>query len=223
MVGTRHNQPTPHAPKTPRYLSPLTPPHPRRGRRGRHAIAAKPLPLKANRPFLPPREFGGRNEPEQTAAARSEHSTRRRIGKRCASMDAGAPLARRRLLHQGAGGGRRPSRSDRSEAEPVRARRRVPRDAQREEGAKLTHRQPPAMRIGDGLAVDKPGQAGGKDRKNLYRLETLEMPQERFSTWRVGGSDQGQNDALRGLCGAGRPMTGRRATCQRRSFARYTL
>jgi hypothetical protein len=108
-----------------RHLSPLTLPVPRRGGGGK-TQRGEAASAQSHRPFLPPTVFlGGRNEPEQTAAGAQRPTIRRRIGIPHASMDAGGQNARRRFLHQRAGRGRRPSRSDRSEAEPVSTRCRV--------------------------------------------------------------------------------------------------
>ena len=62
--------------------------------------------IRSTKPSIsaPPQNFGGRNEPEQTAVGAQLPTLRRRIGYRHAGMDAGGPIARRRFLHQRARG-----------------------------------------------------------------------------------------------------------------------
>lgn len=87
------------------------------GRRGEAATAV------TDRPISPPTGTWGEIETEPTPAGVKRPTIRRRIGGRRDGRMPGATFARRRP-HQRAEGGRRPSRSDRSEAEPESARRR---------------------------------------------------------------------------------------------------
>jgi hypothetical protein len=85
------------------------------GKRGEAATAS------ANRPVFPPTESWGKTEPEQTTAGAKRPTIRRRIGGRHdGRMPAGrSPVAD---LHQRAGGRRRRSRRDGSEADPESTR-----------------------------------------------------------------------------------------------------